>query len=79
MFVVFKYRCAITTGTVTVQQAGPLLTVIPKATEEVWTADLLIMASSCKASPGLWACLAEGGAGLSAECLTALKQLTSGG
>lgn len=78
-FVVFKSRCAITTGTVTVKQAGPLLTVILKAMEEVWTADLLIMASSCKATPELWACLAKGGAGLSAECLVALKQLTCGG
>lgn len=46
VFVVFKYRCAITTGTVTVKQAGPLLTATLKAMEEVWTVDRLIMASS---------------------------------
>lgn len=64
--VLFKYRCAITTGTVTVKQAGPLLTVRLKATEEVLTVDLLITASSAKAALELWACLARGDAGLSA-------------
>lgn len=60
------------------KQAGPLLTVRLKATEEVLTVDLLITASSVKATLELLACLARGDAGLCAECLTALKQLNSG-
>lgn len=73
--VLFKYRCAITTGTVTVKQAGPLLTVRLKATEEVLTVDLLITASSAKAALELWVCLARGDAGLSAvpDCLEAAQ------
>lgn len=53
MFVLFKRRCAITTGTVTVKQAGPLLTVTRRATEAVWTVALLTTASGCEAAPGL--------------------------
>lgn len=42
----FTYRCATTTGTVTVSQAGPLLSAILKAMEGVLTVDLPTMASS---------------------------------